>query len=183
MAAGTIRLKGKKQRIIGTVVLVIIAVVVWWFENRGAGGGEGGTRTENQPSDLPRSERPSDEGGGTSTPRSDRAGTSLQELYDARPNDRWVEGEATVYEIWDDDSDPEGGKHQRWTVKLRDGKSVLFAHNIDLAPRVPLREGSRFRYRGEYIWKSKGGVLHWTHHDPRGRRTGGWIEVDGRRYE
>jgi len=79
--------------------------------------------------------------------------------------------------------DDEGSRHQRFLVSLSNRHSVLVAHNIDLAPRVPLEEGDRVRLFGQYEWNEKGGVLHWTHHDPGGRHEGGWIELDGKRYE
>ncbi|MEZ5478885.1 MAG: DUF3465 domain-containing protein [Thiolinea sp.] len=59
----------------------------------------------------------------------------------------------------------------------------MVAHNIDLAPRVPVEPGGRVNLRGEYAWNNRGGVIHWTHHDPKGRRDGGWIEWQGKRYE
>lgn len=79
--------------------------------------------------------------------------------------------------------DEEGARHQRFVLELANGHTVLVAHNLDLAPRVPLERGARVRLRGEYEWNRKGGVVHWTHHDPDGRHEGGWIEADGRRYE
>jgi hypothetical protein len=30
---------------------------------------------------------------------------------------------------------------------------------------------------------SQGGVIHWTHNDPQGRHTAGWLEHNGRRYQ
>ena len=78
--------------------------------------------------------------------------------------------------------DLEGSRHQRFIVRLASGHTVLVAHNIDLAERVPLRRGDVVEARGDYEWNERGGVVHWTHHDPQGRRTGGWIRHGGREY-
>ena len=79
--------------------------------------------------------------------------------------------------------DREGSQHQRFIVRLSDGQTLLVAHNIDLAPRVPLDKNDEVRIKGQYEWNEKGGVLHWTHHDPGGRHEEGWIEHQGKRYE
>lgn len=79
--------------------------------------------------------------------------------------------------------DNEGSRHQKFILKLSSGRTILVAHNIDLAEKVPLREGDRITLRGEYEWSQQGGVVHWTHHDPKQWREGGWIEHNGVRYE
>ena len=61
--------------------------------------------------------------------------------------------------------------------------TVLVAHNLDLAPRVPLTVGDSVELRGEYEWNDRGGVLHWTHRDPGGRHDAGWIRHAGRLYQ
>ncbi len=64
------------------------------------------------------------------------------------------------------------------------GQTVLFAHNIDLAPRLNgLKVGDRVEFHGEYEWNAKGGVIHWTHRDPLGRHEPGWLKHNGRRYD
>jgi hypothetical protein len=78
--------------------------------------------------------------------------------------------------------DREGNRHQRFLVRVDGGLTVLVAHNLALAPRVPLRVGDTVAIRGEYDWTPKGGVLHWTHDDPEGRHPAGYVELEGRRY-
>ena len=105
--------------------------------------------------------------------------TSTQESW--RSGDQ-VRASGTVTRILSDDN--EGSRHQRFIVKLSSGRTLLIAHNIDLAPRVrSLSVGDTVWFYGEYEWNDKGGVIHWTHHDPRGSHVGGWIEHKGRRYE
>ncbi len=80
--------------------------------------------------------------------------------------------------------DNEGSRHQRFLIRTPSGQRLLVAHNIDLAQRVknPVR-GEPIRIRGQFEWNDKGGVLHWTHHDPRGNHDDGWIEYQDRRYQ
>ena len=89
--------------------------------------------------------------------------------------------EARVVKRLSDDRD--GSRHQRFLIQLDAGPTLLVAHNIDLADRVVIAEGDRVRVRGQYEWNDKGGLLHWTHHDPDGDHPGGWIEARGRRVE
>ena len=79
--------------------------------------------------------------------------------------------------------DNEGSRHQRFILEAPGGATVLVAHNIDLAPRVPLKRGDFVEVRGQYEWNERGGVLHWTHHDPAGRHAEGWIRHEGQTYE
>lgn len=92
----------------------------------------------------------------------------------------WTTVQGTVVKNLRDDR--EGNPHQRFLLEITPGITLLVAHNIDLAKRVPVREGSQVTVSGEYVWNNRGGILHWTHHDPRGRQ-GGWIELNGQRYE
>lgn len=92
----------------------------------------------------------------------------------------WVTVQGKVVKNLRDDRD--GSAHQRFLLEVAPDITLLVAHNIDLARWVPVQEGSKIIITGEYVWNKRGGVLHWTHHDPRGRQ-GGWIELNGQRYE
>ena len=80
--------------------------------------------------------------------------------------------------------DTNGSRHQKFILKLSSGQTLLISHNIDLAPRInSLSKGDTISFYGEYEWNSKGGVVHWTHHDPRGNHVGGWLKHNGATYQ
>ena len=112
---------------------------------------------------------------------------AIHQLFRTPRSDVVVVVQGRVQRVLEDDT--QGSRHQRFIVRVADPiedvpdpVTLLVAHNIDLAPRVPLETGDRLLIRGEYEWNDRGGVLHWTHHDPDGDRPGGWIELDGERY-
>jgi hypothetical protein len=109
------------------------------------------------------------------------AAGAVEAAFAARSAGVWVEAEGRVDRLLADDE--KGSRHQRFILRLASGHTLLVAHNIDLAPRLPLAAGDPLAARGEYEWNREGGVLHWTHRDPEGRRPGGWIEHAGWRYE
>jgi len=111
--------------------------------------------------------------------------SDLAALMSSEQSGIMVEFSARVVKILNDDND--GARHQRFLLGIDNSRapssSILVAHNIDLAPRVPLDEGSIIRIYGQYEWNDRGGVIHWTHHDPGGRHAEGWIELDDIRYD
>ena len=106
---------------------------------------------------------------------------SVQLAYAARRSGVWLETSGRVVRVLRDDH--EGARHQKFILELSDGHSVLVPHNVDLARRIPVRQGLSLTLRGRYEWNNRGGVIHWTHHDPEGREQGGWIDVGEVRYE
>ena len=113
--------------------------------------------------------------------RQRQAEGDIERLFRAGSSDVLVEGQGTIARVLSDDR--RGSQHQRFLVRLESGHTVLISHNIDLAPRVEnLRTGDTIAFRGEYAWNDKGGVVHWTHHDPDGRHPGGWLKHQGQTY-
>lgn len=107
---------------------------------------------------------------------------AITQAYQQQPRDIQVQGQGRVTRVLADDK--KGIRHQRFIIKLANGHSLLIVHNIDLAPRINnLRVGDSVAFFGEYVWNKKGGLVHWTHHDPRGCHMGGWLEHQGQRYQ
>ncbi|MGB7814784.1 MAG: DUF3465 domain-containing protein [Methylotenera sp.] len=107
---------------------------------------------------------------------------SIEAAYENRASNIDVEGQGIVVKLLTDDNN--GSRHQKFLVKIASGKTLLFAHNIDLAPRIEdIKIGDEMAFRGEYVFNPKGGVIHWTHHDPRGEHVAGWIKHNGKVYE
>lgn len=119
----------------------------------------------------------------TKSPKSaDRSDQLLAQAFRNRQSNLQVESAGNVIRLLPDDD--EGRRHQRFILELGSGQTLLVAHNIDLAARIPsLQEGDSVAFYGEYEWNSKGGVIHWTHEDPKGRHVGGWLRHNGRTYQ
>jgi len=93
-----------------------------------------------------------------------------------------VQGSGIVVRVLSDDND--GSRHQRFVLKLDSGRTLLVAHNIDLAPRISgLRQGDAVEFNGEYESNAQGGVIHWTHRDPSGHHVDGWLKHEGHTYQ
>jgi hypothetical protein len=106
----------------------------------------------------------------------------IQNAYRKRLSNIQVQGQGIVSKTLSDDLD--GARHQRFILRLSTGQTLLVAHNIDLAPRInTLSSGDAVKFYGVYEWNEKGGVIHWTHHDPRGRHAAGWLWHNGRTYQ
>lgn len=107
---------------------------------------------------------------------------TLRKAYKDRRSGFQVRGKGVIIKLLSDDL--KGSKHQRFVLKLSSGQTVLISHNIDLAPRINrLNIGDTVEFYGEYEWNSKGGVVHWTHHDPMGNHVGGWMKHEGEIYQ
>jgi len=107
---------------------------------------------------------------------------SVQQARSQQLRDVYIQGSGEVIRLLADDL--KGSRHQRILIEEQSGDTLLVVHNIDLAPRInSIKVGDSLSYQGEYIWNEKGGLVHWTHHDPRGQQIGGWLEHQGQRYE
>jgi hypothetical protein len=144
-------------------LVIVLALATWLWNEYGAGlaGTGSGSVSASQ---------------GVSSDR------QLERAFRDRVSDLQIAGAGTVVHVLPDDN--KGSRHQRFLLETDSGLTLLVAHNIDLAPRIPdLAKGDRVGFYGEYEWNDKGGVIHWTHHDPRGRHPDGWLEYRGRRYD
>ena len=104
----------------------------------------------------------------------------VEAAFASQRSGQWVEVAGRVSRLLGDDDD--GSRHQRFILELDSGHTLLVSHNIDLAERLPLVRDDQVALRGRYEWNDRGGVVHWTHHDPSGRLQGGWIQHEGVRY-
>jgi hypothetical protein len=112
---------------------------------------------------------------------------TVRDLYNAKRSDAWVETTGRVEKLLPDDTDTRDNsdKHQKFLLLVPGDITVLVAHNISTAPRVPVRQGDTITLRGEYEYTDKGGTIHFTHkpkYNSRNARSG-YIEFNGQRYD
>ena len=98
----------------------------------------------------------------------------LAKLFNEGQSNVQVYGTGIVISLLADDLN--GDRHQRFIIELKSGQTLLISHNIDLAPRIDgLSLNDQVEFFGEYEWNDKGGVIHWTHHDPEEIHVNGWL--------
>lgn len=115
-------------------------------------------------------------------PQNETASFQVEQAFTNHSNDIQVQGSCTVVKILADDL--KGSKHQKFIVKVTDNLTILISHNVDIAPRIDaLSTGEHISFSGEYVWSKKGGLVHWTHHDPAKRHPDGWLKYQGRIYQ
>jgi hypothetical protein len=156
------------------LLLVIVALAVAYSAAEQWGGLE-----TSQPEDAK-----FQSGGESQRVRNDtsRSADRIARAFQNRESDVLVEGRGEVVRVLADDND--GSRHQRFILRLSSGQTLLVAHNIDLAPRLAgLKAGDEVEFFGEYEWNEQGGVLHWTHKDPRGTHPAGWLRYRGETYQ
>ena len=73
------------------------------------------------------------------------------------------------------------GPHQRFDVRIAQ-VVVEIDYNLDLAPRVPVRVGDTVLVHGEFVPDPGHPIIHDVHH-ATGRHEGGWVVLNGTRYE
>lgn len=106
----------------------------------------------------------------------------LSDAFKDKRSDLQIAGKGTVIKLLADDL--KGSQHQRFIIKTNTGQTILVAHNIDLAPRInTLKVGDSIEFYGEYEWNKRGGVMHWTHKDPKQRHIDGWLRHAGLVYQ
>jgi hypothetical protein len=124
----------------------------------------------------------SSSGGSSSSSSSSSSDEYLAQLFAQHKSGVTVTGDGNVTRVLSDDND--GSRHQRFILALGSGQTILIAHNIDLAPRLPgLQAGDAVAFKGIYEWGPEGGTVHWTHLDPGGTHAPGYLKYKSKTYK
>ncbi|MBD5633735.1 MAG: DUF3465 domain-containing protein [Candidatus Eremiobacteraeota bacterium] len=79
------------------------------------------------------------------------------------------------------------GAHEGFLLHLRGsagrGLTVRVEDNVDVTGPLPLTAGADVEVRGEYIYDALGGIIHYTHLDPRGRHAAGYVRIGDKVYQ
>lgn len=160
------------------IVILLIALSVSWAYFFGLHQGK--------KDNLPPSNPPIVAGQGLSQTPQNKAvsneNSDIEQLFKQQKSDVFVTSKGVVKKVLADDL--QGSRHQRFILELPNGQTLLFAHNIDLAERLPnLQAGDEVSFAGDYVYNNKGGTIHWTHKDPRGQHKDGYLMYQGKIYQ
>ncbi len=108
---------------------------------------------------------------------------AVERYYGEQRSTVEVTAEGVVTSVLADDSGP-SGTHQRFIIRLAGAtQTVLVDNNVTMGQRAPVAPHDDVIVHGEYVWNDQGGLIHFTHHDPAPSHEGGWIELNGLRYQ
>ena len=108
---------------------------------------------------------------------------AVERDYAERRSTVEVTAEGVVTSVLADDVGP-SGTHQRFIIRLAGAThTVLVDNNVTIGRRAPVAPDDNVIVHGEYVWNDQGGLIHFTHHDPAPGHEGGWIELNGTRYQ
>jgi hypothetical protein len=95
-----------------------------------------------------------------------------------------VIGRGSVLTVLGTSSGP-SGPHEGFLLRLDGGCDLILRieDNTGLTGPIPVHAGETVTVKGEYETDATGGVIHWTHRDPRGRHIGGYIVAAGKTYD
>ena len=106
----------------------------------------------------------------------------LKDAYENKTSNLQVHGIGSVAKELADDTS--GSRHQRFILTLASGQTLLISHNIDISTKIDtLSVNDLVEFYGEYVWNTKGGLVHWTHHDPDHKHEDGWLKYNGIMYD
>lgn len=80
----------------------------------------------------------------------------------------------------------ETGTHERFDIRVGSGaaeQDIEVADNTTIGTAAPVRPGDDVIVKGVLEIDPAGPVIHWTHHDPSFRHTGGYVIVHGKMYD
>jgi hypothetical protein len=78
----------------------------------------------------------------------------------------------------------QSGVHEGFLIRFpyrANGAVTRVEDNVDITGPIPLRRGDQVTLQGQFECNDQ--VIHWTHHDPRGRHLAGYITVNGKTYQ
>ncbi|MEE4330667.1 MAG: DUF3465 domain-containing protein [Wenzhouxiangella sp.] len=90
----------------------------------------------------------------------------------------WVSGHGIVVRPLGSAED-----NQRFLVRVDDSLSLVVRHRVGETGPVPAERDDTIAFQGRYDFHGGGGELVLTHADPAQPGGGGWIELDGKRYQ
>ena len=106
---------------------------------------------------------------------------TAEEAFEKKITDIPLTVQGKVIEILTDDSDTT--PHQRFIIKTPSNHTILIAHNLERAYRVPVKIDDEIEVHGTYKWNTYGGLIHKTHHDERRVHEDGWINYAGKKHD